>query len=485
MLARMPDATPATEPEFDYDLVVIGSGPAGQRAAVQASKLGRKVLVVEKSQHVGGLCTELGTIPSKTFREAVRSLTRRSLMLSLYSIGARPVRPTMQALLSRVHSVVERESLVVHDQFDRNEIEVMHGTASFDGPNRIAVEVQEGVKRVTARFALIGTGSRAIMPGDTQTDPDCVFTGDTILQAPRLPRTLLVIGAGVIGMEYASMFASAGVQVTVMDKFERPLGFIDHEIVDELVHQMRLAQVTFRLGEEVAGAAKEKGADGHTRVTVTTKSGKKLTAEMVLVSAGRTGNVEKLNLSAVGLQPDDRGRLKVDDRFRTSVPWIFAAGDVIGAPGLAATSYEQGRIAACEMFGEPHPGMSAHWPYGIYAVPELSCAGQNEEQLTKDCVPYEIGIARYAESARGQIRGDDSGLMKLIFHRETRKLLGVHCIGSQATELVHIGQAVMALGGGLDYFLSTVFNYPTFAECYKVAALNCLNRLRAVEECPK
>jgi NAD(P) transhydrogenase len=473
------------EPEFDFDLVVIGSGPAGQRAAVQASKLGKRVCVIEKGRHIGGNCVDIGTIPSKTFREAVRSLTRRSLMLSLYSIGARPVRPTMQALLSRVNTVVERESLVVHDQFDRNEIELMHGTASFDGANRLAIEGADGVKHVSARFALIATGSRAIMPGDTQPDPDCVFTGDTILQAPRLPRTLLVIGAGVIGIEYASMFAHAGVQVTVMDKVDRPLGFLDHEIVDELVHQMRLAQVTFRLGEEVAGASKEKTQDGHTRVTVTTKSGKKLTAEMVLVSAGRTGNIEALKLETVGLQPDDRGRLKVDDRFRTTVPWIFAAGDVIGAPGLAATSYEQGRIAACEMFGEPHPGMSPHWPYGIYAVPELSCAGQSEEQLTKDCVPYEIGIARYSESARGQIRGDEAGLMKLVFHRETRKLLGVHCIGSQATELVHIGQAVMALGGGLDYFLSTVFNYPTFAECYKVAALNCLNRLRAVEAVAK
>jgi NAD(P) transhydrogenase len=475
MLDRM------SEPAFEYDLVVIGSGPAGQRAAVQASKLGKRVCVVEKSPQVGGACTEVGTIPSKTFREAVRSLTRRSLMLSMHAIGARPVRPTMQALLSRVHSVVEREALVVHDQFDRNEIEVIHGLGSLEGPNRVSVDGVEGARHLTARYVLLATGSRAIMPADTREDAECVFTGDSILRAPRLPRTLLVIGAGVIGIEYASMFACAGVQVTVMDKFERPLGFIDHEIVDELVHQMRKSQVTFRLGEEVAGAAKEKSAEGQTRVTVTTRSGKRLTAEMVLVSAGRTGNVESLNLASVGLQPDDRGRLHVDDRFRTSVPWVFAAGDLIGAPGLAATSYEQGRIAACEMFGVPHPGMSPHWPFGIYAVPELSSAGQTEEQLTRDCVPYEIGIARYSESARGQIRGDDSGMMKLIFHRESRALLGVHCIGSQATELVHIGQAVMALGGGLDYFLSTVFNYPTFAECYKVAALNCLNRLRAVE----
>jgi NAD(P) transhydrogenase len=464
---------------FEYDLVVLGSGPAGQRAAVQAAKLGKRVCVVERSRQVGGACTTTGTIPSKTFREAVRSLTRRSLMLSLHSIGARPVRPTMEALMSRVHSVVERESVVVHDQFDRNEIEVVHGLASFEGDHAVQVEGVEGVRRLQAAFVLVATGSRAIMPGDTKPDPECVFTSDTILSAPRLPRTLLVIGAGVIGIEYGSMFANAGVQVTVMDKVERPLGFIDHEIVDELIHQMRKEQVTFRMGEEVAGAARETTAGGQPRVVVTTKSGKRMATDMVLVSAGRTGNVESLNLQAVGLEADQRGRLKVDERFRTAVPWIYAAGDVIGSPGLAATSYEQGRIASCDMFGEPHPGMACHWPFGIYAVPELSSVGANEQELTRDCVPYEIGVARYSESARGQIRGDEAGLLKLLFHRETRRLLGAHCIGSQATELVHIGQAVLALGGGLDYFLSTVFNYPTFAECYKVAALNCLNRLRS------
>ncbi len=471
--------------EFEFDLIVIGSGPAGQRAAVQASKLGKRVLMCEKSRILGGACCSTATIPSKTFREAVRSLTRRSLMLSLHSIGARPIRPTMQALVSRVNSVVDQESSVVHDQFDRNEIEVVQGCASFEGPNKISVDGTEGLRHFTGRFVLIATGSRSIMPAGIKLDAECVFSSDNILQAPRLPRTLLVIGAGVIGIEYASMFANAGVQVTIMDKVDRPLAIVDREIVDELVHQMRKSQVTFRMGEEVAGAERDSTVEGQARVTVSTKSGKKMTTEMVLVSAGRAGNVESLNLESVGLEADDRGRLVVDDRFRTKVPWIFAAGDVVGAPGLAATSYEQGRIAACEMFGEAHPGMAAHWPYGIYAIPELSCVGQNEDQLTKDCVPYEIGVARYSESARGQIRGDGSGVLKLIFHRETKKLLGTHCIGSQATELVHIGQAVQSLGGGLDFFLSNVFNYPTFAECYKVAALNCLNRLRAVEQVAK
>jgi len=470
--------------EFEYDLAVLGSGPAGQRAAVQAAKLGKRVCIIEKGR-VGGACIESGTIPSKTFREAVRSLTRRSLMLSLHSIGVRPVRPTMEALLSRVHSVVDRESLVVYDQCERNDIEVMHGLGAFESEHCLSVEGPEGQRRISTQFVMIATGSRAIMPGDTRPDTECVFTSDNILQAPRLPRTLLVIGAGVIGIEYGSMFAQAGVQVTIMDKIDRPLAFIDHEIVDELIHQMRKSNITFRFGEEVAGAARDHTGQGQARVTVTTKSGKKMSTEMVLVSAGRAGNVESLNLRSVGLQSDDRGRFKVDEQFRSSVSWIFAAGDVIGAPGLAATSYEQGRIAACAMFDEPHPGMSPHWPFGIYAIPELSSVGQTEEQLTKECIPYEIGVARYSESARGQIRGDDSGLLKMMFHRETKKLLGIHCIGSQATELVHIGQAVMALGGGLEYFLSTVFNYPTFAECYKVAALNCLNRLRAVEQVGK
>jgi NAD(P) transhydrogenase len=465
----------------EFDLVVLGSGPAGQRAAVQAAKLGKRVCVVEQGPSVGGACLASGTIPSKTFREAVRSLTRRSLVLSLYALGTRPMRPTMESLVSRVTMVREREALVLHDQFDRNEIEVVAGQGSFIGERALRVESPAGDRLLSGEFVLVATGSRAIMPPGTQSDLECVFTSDTILLAPRLPRTLLVVGAGVIGIEYASMFANAGVQVTMVDKVDRPIGFMDHEIVDELVHQMRKADVTFRLGEEVVEAKRDRLANGHGRVTIATASGKRMSAEMVLVSAGRVGNVESLQLDAVGLAVDGRGRLKVDERFRTEVPWIYAAGDVIGAPGLAATSYEQGRIAACDMFGEAHPGMAAHWPFGIYAVPELSSVGATEETLTAECVPYEIGVARYSESARGQIRGDESGMLKLLFHRETRRLLGAHCIGSSATELIHIGQAVLALGGGLDYFLQTVFNYPTFAECYKVAALNALNRLRLVD----
>jgi NAD(P) transhydrogenase len=464
---------------YEYDLVVIGSGPAGQRAAVQASKLGKRVCVVEKGSGIGGACIHSGTIPSKTFREAVRSMTRRSITLSMHAMGTRPVRPTMEALLSRVDLVVERESEVVQDQFDRNDIEIIPGLARLVTPNEIHVEGLDINRTLHTSFVLISTGSRAAMPVKMIPDMECIFTSDTILSLPKIPRTMVVIGAGVIGIEYASMFAQIGVQVTVLDKVDRPIAFMETELVDELVHQMRKKGVTFRLNEEVACVSRSVGPKP--AVTIEMKSGKVIVTDVVLASAGRQGNVEGLDLQAVGLSADERGRIKVDERYRTTVENIYAAGDVIGAPGLAATSYEQGRIAACDMFGLPHVAIPKYWPYGIYAVPELSMVGSTEQELTKDLVPYEIGVARYSESARGQIRGDDQGVLKLIFHRDTRKLLGVHCIGSQATEIVHIGQAVLALGGGLDYFVNTVFNYPTFAECYKVAALNALNRFRAVD----
>ena len=464
---------------YEYDLVVIGSGPAGQRAAVQASKLGKRVCVVEKGAGIGGACIHSGTIPSKTFRESVRSMTRRSIQLGLHAMSSRPVRPNMEALLSRVNIVVEREAEVVQDQFDRNEIETVPGLAHFVTANEVHVEGIEGNRVLRAAFVLIATGSRAAMPVKMIPDTECIFTSDTILSLPKIPRTMVVIGAGVIGIEYASMFAQIGVQVTVLDKVDRPIAFMETELVDELVHQMRKKGVTFRLNEEVASVSRSVGPTP--AVTIEMTSGKVIVTDVVLASAGRQGNVEGLDLQAVGLSADERGRIKVDERYRTTVENIYAAGDVIGAPGLAATSYEQGRIAACDMFGLPHVAMPGHWPTGIYSVPELSMVGSTEQELTKAAVPYEIGVARYAESARGQIRGDDQGVLKLIFHRDTRKLLGVHCIGSQATEIVHIGQAVLTLDGGLDYFVNTVFNYPTFAECYKVAALNALNRFRAVD----
>jgi NAD(P) transhydrogenase len=459
---------------FDYDLICIGSGPAGQRAAVQAAKLGKRVAVIEKQRCVGGVCIETGTIPSKTFREAVRSF-------SAPAFGARGdagprQRPTMAQLLERVGSVIRREGDVVEDQLARNDIALVRGGASFMEPHALRVESAEGVRVLSADYILIGVGARPAQPHDVSPDGSTVILSDDVLDLETLPRSMLVVGAGVIGIEYASMFAALGVQVTVVDRRPRPLEFIDQEIVDELIHQMRKSDVTFRGGEAVESIQVSQGPPR--RGVVRLESGKHIVADVVLFSVGRIGATEALDLAKVGLEADERGRLKVDAQYRTAVPHVFAAGDVIGYPALAATSSEQGRLAACHMFGLAAEPMGSNFPIGIYAIPEISMVGATEEELTRDKVPYETGIARFREIARGQILGDDSGLFKMIFHREDGRLLGVHCIGTGATELIHIGQAVLGLGGGLDYFLKTVFNYPTLAECYKVAAFNAANKLQ-------
>jgi len=462
---------------FEFDLVCIGSGPAAIRGAIQAAKLGKRAVIVEKSRMVGGSCLRTGTIPSKTFREAVRSLTLDTVIKTMHATGMQRVRPTMHQLVSRVQDVMETESTTIRSMFDRNEVGVISGLASFLDPHTLRIEGAETTRVIQTANVLIATGSRAILPKDVRCDGETIFSGDNILEMRELPHSMTVMGAGVIGIEYASMFAAAGVLVTLVDKADRCLPFVDRELTDELMHQLRSQRVTFRMNEEVETVEVTEGSPR--KAAVVTKSGKRIVSDVIMISAGRVGNVESLELSNTGIETDDRGRLKVDAHFRTGVPNIYAAGDVIGFPGLAATSYEQGRIAACHMFGEAAPELGAHYPYGIYAIPEISMVGATEEQLTKDCVPYEIGVARYGEIARGLIRGDDAGLLKLIFHRDTQMLLGAHCIGEQATELIHIGQAVLRLGGGLEYFMQTVFNYPTFAECYKVAALNAHNRLKA------
>jgi NAD(P) transhydrogenase len=336
------------------------------------------------------------------------------------------------------------------------------------------VESGRGWRTVTTANILLAVGTLPAPPPGMEADGDVVITSDGIMQLTRLPRSMVVVGGGIIGIEYASMFASLGVQVTLIDKRSRVLEFLDWEIVDELIHQMRDWNVTFRLGEAVEHM---EIADGPARrATLFLESGKLITSDLVLFSAGRLGATERLKLDVAGLTADERGRLRVDAQFRTEVPHIFAAGDVIGFPSLAATSSEQGRLAACHAFSIPTGTMSQHFPIGIYSIPEISMVGAPEHELTERRIPYETGVARYREIARGQILGDDSGLFKMLFLRDTGQLLGVHAIGTGATELIHIGQAVLGLGGGLDYFLQTVFNYPTLAECYKVAALNAANK---------
>jgi NAD(P) transhydrogenase len=456
---------------YQFDLVAIGSGPAGQRAAVQAAKLGKRAAVIERSRVVGGVCVQTGTIPSKTFREAVLALTGCG-----HGLAQRPeARPTAEDLLVRVGEVVRREIEVLDDQLRRNDVTLVRGEASFQDPHTLAVRSDLGSRTVTAGSIVIAVGTRAVTPPGAVIDGEVAITSDDIVRLRRLPRTLTVVGGGVIGVEYASMFAALGIEVTLVERRDRVLDFVDREIVDELVHQMRGGGVTFRFGETVARF--QVAAEPPRRGVVLLESGKRIVSDLVLFSAGRAGATAELNLAAAGLAADGQGRLAVDADLRTPVPHVFAAGDVIGYPSLAATSSEQGRLAACHAFGVAAGAMAPHFPVGIYAVPEVSMVGATEQDLTAAKVPYETGVARYREIARGQILGDGSGLFKMLFHRDDRRLLGAHAIGTGATELIHIGQAVLGLGGGLDYFLCTVFNYPTLAECYKVAALDAANKL--------
>lgn len=460
----------------EFDLVCIGSGPAGQRAAVQAAKLGKRAAVVEKRRRVGGVCIETGTIPSKTLREAVISWSAICNRFERRPAGGAEGRPTAEQLLRRVEDVTARETDVIEAQLARNDVRVFRGRASFASPHSIVVASDDGWRTITTDKVLIAVGTSPAMPPGVAPDGECVMTSDDVIRMRDIPRTMVVIGAGVIGMEYASMFAAVGVTVTVVERRDRALEFLDREIVDELMHQLRSRNVTFRLGETVASI--EISTSGPRRAILLLESGKRIVADVALFSAGRVPATGPLELDVAGLATDARGRLAVDAHYRTEVPHIYAAGDVIGYPSLAATSAEQGRLAACHAFGVEAGTMAPHFPVGIYSIPEISMVGATEQELTERKVPYETGVARYREIARGQILGDDSGLLKMLFDRRDRRLLGIHGIGTGATELIHIGQAVIALGGSLDYFLTTVFNYPTLAECYKVAALDASNKLR-------
>lgn len=461
--------------QYDFDLLCIGSGPAGQRAAIQAAKLRKRVAIVERREIVGGVCVVTGTIPSKTFREAVLSFVAQDGLFGGQHGHLLKNRPTAEQLLRRVELVIQRESQVVEDQLWRNDIQWLRGEASFKDPHTLTVLSSSESRTVTADKVLIAVGTQPAAPLGATADGEVVLTSDQVMHMKQLPRKMAVVGAGVVGIEFASMFAELEIDVTVIDKRERLLEFLDGEIVDELMHQMRNHDVSFRLGEAVERLEISEGPPR--QVVIHLESGKVIVSDLVLFSAGRVGATAQLNLEAAGLTVNPRGLLTVDLQFRTQVPHIFAAGDVIGYPSLAATSAEQGRLAVYSAFGMQSKPMATHFPVGIYSIPEISMVGAQEHELTAQKIPYEIGVARYREIARGQILGDDSGLLKLLFHCEDRRLLGVHAIGSGATELIHIGQAVLGLGGGLDYFLETVFNYPTFAECYKVAALNAANKL--------
>jgi NAD(P) transhydrogenase len=461
-----------------YDLIVIGSGPAGQRAAIQGAKSGKRVALVERREVIGGVCINTGTIPSKTMREAVLHLSGYNYQ-NIYGVSYRvKEKITMADLAFRVQHVIKTEIDVTQAQLSRNGIEVLTGVASFVDPTTIRVTSVRGASDISGDKVVIGTGTKPASSPKVPINARTIINSDQILEMPTIPRTLIVVGGGVIGVEYTCMFAALGVRVTLIEKRPRLLEFADSEIVEALSYHLRDHRVTMRLNEEVQSVEDS----GGTGVVALLESNKKVSGDALLYAVGRQGNVDELNLEAAGLTADARGRIAVNEFYQTKQPNIYAVGDVIGFPSLASVSMEQGRIAVAHAFGIPVSSNPNYFPFGIYTIPEISFIGKTEEQLTEEDVPYEVGVAYYREIARGQIRGDTTGRLKLIFHRETRQVLGVHIIGEGAAELVHIGQAVMALNGNLDYFIDTVFNYPTLAECYKAAAFNGINRLARFED---
>jgi NAD(P) transhydrogenase len=484
--------------DSQFDLLVIGTGPAGQKGAICAAKLRKRVAVIDRTFMLGGVCVHTGTIPSKSVREAIFQLT--GMAVKNFYGADRPVARdiSLQDLSFRVSAVVKRETDVIHAQLKRNGVQIFQGTAEFSDPHTIEVRggVEDGAQngghngeqkqaqgqkqgednKLTLRAdkILIACGTRTARSPDIPFDGKRILDTDQIFQLAALPREAIVVGAGVVGLEYASFLAALGVEVTLIDQRPLILDFVDREIVDTLEYHLRQLGTVFRLGEKVTRVDIDPQRD---RVFAELESGKKILADALVYAVGRQANGDQLRLEAAGLAADARGKVSVDKCYRTAVPNIYAAGDVIGFPALASTSMEQGRLAGCHMFGLPCEVMSNLFPYGIYTIPEISMVGQTEEQLTAAKVPYEVGVAKYAELAKSMMLGDETGMLKLLFDRNTLKLLGVHALGQRATEIIHIGQAVMSYGGSIEYFRDTVFNYPTLAEAYKVAALDGLNKL--------
>lgn len=450
----------------DFDLIVIGSGPGGQRAAVQAAKLGKKVLVVEKDT-LGGSCLQLGTIPSKALRES--------------ALMAKPGELSLMGVMERTKRIISEERTIIENQLDRNGIQVAEGTGSFHDKNTIIVEHEGTATRYTGSTIMIATGTRPRHPKEFDFDGFTIFDSDTILQMQFQPRTLLVAGAGVIGVEYASIFARTGVRVTLHDARPELLKSIDQEVVSSLIKQLKTSGVKLRLGWKLGKVETVAGETGRAwRADATFSNDDETVTEKfdaVLVCQGRTGNFEKLKLTNAGIKPDDRGSLHVNRNYQTEVPHIYAVGDIIGAPALAASSAEQGRLAAMHAFLGLPAEFPDTFPYGIYTIPEISTVGMQEEAAKAKGIHYVVGKASYAELARGKMIEDEFGFLKLIVHAKTRRIIGVHVIGTGATELVHIGQVAMAFGATVDFFVDNVFNYPTLAEAYKVAAYNAKNKL--------
>jgi NAD(P) transhydrogenase len=457
-----------------FDLVVIGSGPAGQKGSICAAKMRKRAAVIDRTLMVGGVCVHTGTIPSKSVREAIFQLTGNAVR-AFYGESYRGKNDiTVQDLSFRVKAIVARETEVIRSQLKRNGVTVFQGTAQFVDPHTVEIEGEKEKIQVSGDHILIACGTRPARNSQIPFDEKRILDTDSISSMEGLPREIIVVGAGVVGLEYASFLAALGIEVTLIDQRPTLLDFVDREIIEALAYHLRQMGTTFRLGEKVTRVGIDPQRD---RVFAELESGKKVQGDALIYAVGRQANGDRINLAAAGLEPDPRGKIKVNEHYQTDVPHIYAAGDIIGFPALASTSMEQGRLASCHMFGAASEHITDLFPYGIYTIPEISMVGQNEEQLTAAKVPYEVGIAKYAELAKSMMLGDETGMLKVLFDRNTLKLLGVHVIGQRATEIIHIGQAVLYYGGKVDYFRDTVFNYPTLAEAYKVAALDGLNKL--------
>ncbi|MCF3642105.1 Si-specific NAD(P)(+) transhydrogenase [Rhizobium sp. TRM95111] len=460
---------------LQFDLVVVGSGPAGRRGAIQAAKLGKRVLVIEQGKRVGGVSVHTGTIPSKTLRETALNLSgwrERGFYGRAYRVKQEI---SADDLRRRLLITLDHEVEVLEHQFARNRVQHMRGKASFVTPETLQVVKDDGeIVHVEGKSVMLAVGTKPYRPASIPFDGESILDSDELLDIKDLPRSIAVIGAGVIGIEYATIFSALDMQVTVIDPKPTILDFIDKEIVEDFIYQLRDRNMKLILGQKADKV--EKLDNG--KCAITLDNGRHVTTDMVLYAAGRMGATDSLNLAAAGLGADARGRLDVNpETFQTSVPHIYAAGDVVGFPSLASTSMEQGRIAARVAVGAIAKEPPKYFPYGIYAVPEISTCGLTEEEVKERGIPYECGMARFRETSRGHIMGLDSGLLKMIFSLKTRRLLGVHIVGEGATELVHIGQAVLNLKGTVEYFVENTFNYPTLAEAYKIAGLDAWNRM--------
>lgn len=463
-------------PSYDYDVLVIGSGPGGEGASMKAVKAGKRVAMVERHDMIGGGCTHWGTIPSKTLRHAVHRLTMfQSDPLYAATIGEADV--DFPRLLRSAASVIEKQVKMRRSFYERNDVEVIHGHACFMDPHTMVVDDGQGrVRSVSSEHIILATGSRPFRPKDIDFTHPRIREADTVLGLEHTPKSVTVYGAGVIGCEYTSIFRQLHSKVNLINSRDRLLSFLDEEIIDALAYHLRDMGVIIRHEEEYDHV--EANDDG---VVLHMKSGKKIRSEVLLFAAGRTANTDNLGLENAGIEPDARGRIKVGDAYTTSVDHIYAVGDVVGAPGLASAAYDQGRFAATHIIeGGCEERLVKFIPTGIYTSPEISSVGYTEKELTQQKIPYEMGHAFFRSLARAQITGQTVGMLKLLFHRETLEVLGIHCFGQNAAEIIHIGQAIMAQDGpanNINYFINTTFNYPTMAEAYRVAALNGVNRL--------